>query len=272
MRVITYNVNGIRALGRKRGLARLAELEPDVVCLQEVRADPTQLAEVMAGHGRICRAGVKTGLAESELEEVVGEPLFDATAFAPASQKGRNGVAILAGASLSGRQAGLPGFEDEGRWVEAFVNLPSGPIRIVSVYVPKGYVGDPRQERKMEFLTRMTERMSEFGNEASSGGPDTLVCGDLNVAHRDNDLKNWKGRRGHSGVLPQERALAGDPVGPYTWWSQRGRAFDNDAGWRIDYIWATQGFSLQPSAAQVDRPPSWNSRWSDHAALLMDFE
>nr|MCH9815017.1 hypothetical protein [Actinomycetes bacterium] len=121
----------------------------------------------------------------------------------------------------------------------------------------------------------------------TDSGPDALVASDLNIAHQDIDLKNWKGRRGSSGVLPEERAvldtwqgqgwvdvgrqLTGLRPGPYSWWSQRGRAFDNDSGWRIDAIWATPSLSERASDHAIDKPPSWDERWSDHAAVVVDF-
>jgi exodeoxyribonuclease-3 len=115
-----------------------------------------------------------------------------------------------------------------------------------------------------------------------------LVCGDLNVAHREVDIKNWKGNIGKAGFLEDERAyfdrwfdrhwvdlgrrLGGEGPGPYTWWSWRGQAFDNDAGWRIDYQIATPGLAGRASAVRIGRAPSYAERWSDHAPVVVDFD
>jgi exodeoxyribonuclease-3 len=113
------------------------------------------------------------------------------------------------------------------------------------------------------------------------------VCGDLNIAHREVDIKNWKGNRGKAGFLEEERAyldrwfdrdwvdvgrrLGGEGPGPYTWWSWRGQAFDTDAGWRIDYQVATPGLGERAVRAEIGRAPSYAERWSDHAPLIVDF-
>ena len=116
-----------------------------------------------------------------------------------------------------------------------------------------------------------------------------LIVGDLNVGHTELDIKNWKGNVKKAGFLPEERAyfdrffgelgftdvhraLAGPVPGPYTWWSMRGKAFDNDAGWRIDYHMATAGLAERATTAVVDRAPSWGTRFSDHAPLVVDYQ
>lgn len=280
MRVVTFNVNGVRALARKGGVERIVQARADVVCLQEVRATADQMSVALAGR-------------------------LSVAALAESDQKGRSGVAVLSGHPVLMTRIGLPGFENDGRWVEVVLDTPQGAACFISVYVPKGYVGDPRQERKLLFLGEMTKRMEELRRDAETSGVQVVVGGDLNVARTDLDLKNWKGNRGKSGVLPEEReflekwaqsgwadigqSLAGgtgdagstgnpgttgnpqDTRAPYTWWSQRGRAFDNDAGWRIDYVWATPGLATAAKSAEVDRPPAWDARWSDHAALIVDF-
>jgi exodeoxyribonuclease-3 len=263
MRLVAFNVNGIRALDRKGGVDRLVSLGADVVCVQEVRATSEQLSEALAGRVKLAT-------------------------FAESNQRGRNGAALLSDLSPLETRTGLPGFADEGRWAEALFDVSGEPIRVISVYVPTGQVGESRQDRKMDFLARMTERMAELQEAAVAGGAQVLVCGDLNVARTDADLKNWRGNRGRSGVLPEEREvlerwadsgwvdvsrrLAGDVVGPYTWWSQRGRAFDNDAGWRIDYVWCTTPLAQRAESSFVDRAPAWDARWSDHAAVVVDFK
>jgi exodeoxyribonuclease-3 len=115
-----------------------------------------------------------------------------------------------------------------------------------------------------------------------------LVCGDWNIAHREADLKNWKTNQKSSGFLPEERAwlsrvygeagyvdvvreLHPDVTGPYSWWSYRGKAFDNDSGWRIDYHVSTPGLAGRAVSAEVERAKSYGERWSDHAPVTVRY-
>ncbi len=258
MRVVTANVNGVRAAARKGGFADLTDA--DVIALQEVRSSSAQLAEVLAAEG-----------------------LADWSAVhAPAETAGRSGVAVVARSPVTDVVVGLPGFAADGRWIEASVTVPDRrPLTVVSVYVPKGLVGEPPQDHKMRFLTAMDDRLRQL----SDG--DVIVAGDFNVARTEMDLRAWRQRIGKSGFLPEERAfldtwedtgwvdlgrrLGGPGPGPYTWWSQRGRAFDNDTGWRIDYVWASPSLARYAVRASVLRAPTWDARWSDHAPLRVEF-
>ena len=259
MRVITANVNGVRAAARKGGFTELADA--DVLALQEVRSSSAQLAEVLDDAGFSDWSAV----------------------HAPAETAGRNGVAVVARTPVTDVVVGLPGFRSEGRWIEATL-MPGGrPLTVVSVYVPKGQAGEPPQDHKMRFLAAMDERLGQL---AVAGG-DVVVAGDFNIARTELDLKAWRQRIGKSGFLPEERAflegweaggwvdlgrrLGGEGPGPYTWWSQRGRAFDNDTGWRIDYVWAAPSIVDRALRATVLRAPSWDARWSDHAPVAVDF-
>jgi exodeoxyribonuclease-3 len=171
--------------------------------------------------------------------------------------------------------------------VEADLALDGGPglLTVASVYVPKGEAGTAKQEEKYRFLDVLRARMRRLAED----GRHVLVGGDLNIAHREADLKNWKGNVANAGFLPQERAwldrllgddgfvdvhraLAGEGPGPYTWWSWRGKAFDNDAGWRIDYLLATPGLAAAAVKAEVDRAPTYALRWSDHAPVVVDHD
>ncbi len=258
MRLISANVNGVRAAARKGGLGELLDQRADVIALQEVRATSAQLAPVLA------QAGFGSW----------------SVVHAAADRAGRNGVAILARTPVTRVRIGLPGFTTDGRWLEADLGAD---LTAISVYVPKGLAGEPPQEDKMRFLTAMTERLAEL----RTAGGDVVVAGDLNVARTEEDIKAWRQRVGKSGFLPEERAhltgwedagwtdvgraLAGPGPGPYTWWSQRGRAFDNDAGWRIDYVWASPDLGARATRAEILRAASWDRRWSDHAPLVVDF-
>lgn len=264
MRVITANVNGIRAAVRRGALPWLVSQEPDVLCLQEVRATDTELLKALADAG-------------------FGDW---AVAHTEGAAKGRAGVAVATRAAHSEQRTGLDGlFAEQGRWIEADVVTDHGPLTIVSAYVHTGEAETDRQVEKHAFLDAMSVRM----RRASLGGHLMLVTGDLNVAHREADLKNWKGNIGRSGFLPGERAyfdrwfeadawvdvhrrLAGEGPGPYTWWSWRGKAFDNDAGWRIDYQLATGPLAARATSVRVGRAATYAERWSDHAPVLVDYD
>lgn len=252
--VATVNVNGIRAACRRGMREWLQAAAPDILCLQEVRASDAILADCL---------GAGWSIAHTEAENA-----------------GRAGVAVAARSTVEEVRTGLPD-TDSGRWIEADV----AGLTVVSVYVNKGEAGTDKQERKYGFLEAMCERMSVLQKER---GP-VLVAGDLNVCHREQDLRNWKNNLQHSGFLPQERAfldrivdelgwvdvarsLAGDVAGPYTWWSWRGKAFDNDAGWRIDYQFATAEVAARARTARVDRAPSYTERWSDHAPVVVHYD
>lgn len=262
LRIASANVNGVRAAARRGGLDWLAAQEPDLLCLQEVRADDGQLALALD-------AGGFAGWHVAHTE---------------ASARGRAGVAVISRAPLLAVRVGLPGFEASGRWVEADLATPAGPLTVVSAYVHTGETATARQLEKMTFLAAMTYRM---GSLASGAGALAVVTGDLNVAHRQEDLRNWKGNLNKAGCLPEERAvldvwlaagwvdvhrqLAGVGPGPYTWWTWRGQAFDTDTGWRIDYQLGTSALAQRAVAASVGRAPTYAARWSDHAAVVVDY-
>lgn len=268
LKVLTVNVNGVRAAAKRGGFAwlrkRVQAGEIDVVCLQEVRATTEQLHEVLNTEG----------LAD----------LF--VAHDSSLRLGHAGVAILSTFPLSNVKQGIgvKEFAGTGRWVQGQIETPSGPLTIASVYVHAGDAEKPVQQEKYRFLDAMTKHLAKW----EKSGEMFLASGDLNVAHREADLKNWKGNLNNAGFLPQERAYfdkwfdkigitdlgrnhAGDVVGPYTWWSWRGQAFDNNAGWRIDYHLATSPVAAQCIDVAVHRAPDYDSRWSDHAPVAASF-
>ncbi|WP_124108901.1 exodeoxyribonuclease III [Kocuria rhizophila] len=269
VRIATVNVNGIRAAYR-RGMAEwLAPRGVDLLCLQEVRA-PDKITR-----------------------ELLDEDIWDVR-HAEAAAKGRAGVAIATrrdafhGALLptaSRVGIGEEYFDDSGRWIENDLTLPNGEtLTLVSAYVHSGEVDTPKQADKYRFMDAMLTRLPQL----AQGSDHALVVGDLNVGHTERDIKNWKGNVKNAGFLPEERAyfdrffgdvgyvdvarsLAGDVPGPYTWWSYRGKAFDTDAGWRIDYHMATPGLAARAESATVDRAASYDVRFSDHAPLVVDY-
>lgn len=267
MLLASANVNGIRAAVRRGGIAWLEAASPDVVTLQEVRADEDQLRAVLAG----------TAFEGWHL------------AHAPGTARGRAGVAVLSReAPLEVRDTLTEEFAGTGRWVEA--DVPVGApgegrmLTVASAYVHTGEAGTPRQEEKQRFLTAVGDRLAAWAAE----GRLAVLTGDLNIAHTADDLKNWKGNRGKSGFLPAEQAhldgwvdthgfvdvhrrLHGPGPGPYTWWSWRGQAFDNDAGWRIDYQLASAPLARTAVRAEVGRAASYAERWSDHAPVVVEY-
>ena len=261
--VSSVNVNGIRAAAPK-GLARwLAGTAADVVCLQETRA---QLEEVPAG----LLAGWHVSYATCE------------------DLRGRNGVAILTReepeAVRVGIGAGHDGtgeFEGAGRYLE--VDLPG--VTVASLYLPNGTVGTPKQDEKDRFLALFAPYLAERREKAAAEDREVLVCGDWNIAPTTADIRNWRGNVKNSGFLPHERewmaelfasgwvdvvrALHPGVDGPYSWWSYRGRAFDNDSGWRIDLHVATPGLAGRARSAVVERAATHGERWSDHAPVTV---
>jgi len=262
--VSTVNVNGLRAAARKGFLEWLAATDADVVCLQEVRAEPEQLPL----HVR-----------EPEGWHVV---------HAHSEIRGRNGVAVLSRREPEAVRIGFgeAEFDRSGRYVE--IDLPG--LTVASLYLPSGDVGTPRQEEKERFMAAFLPYLVERREKAAAEGREVLVCGDWNIAHREIDLKAWRANQKNSGFLPEERAwlsrvldpgqggyvdvvrrLHPEGPGPYTWWSYRGRAFDNDSGWRIDYHMATPGLAARALSAVVERAPSYDTRWSDHAPVTVAY-
>jgi exodeoxyribonuclease-3 len=150
--------------------------------------------------------------------------------------------------------------------------------------VHSGEADTPKQVEKYKFLDAMTLRMQEL----IDSGKHAVVVGDLNVGHTELDIKNWKGNLKNAGFLPEERAYFDgfqamgwvdmgrvahpDTPGPYTWWSYRGQAFDNDAGWRIDYQLATPELAKLGQNYRVDRAPSYDTRWSDHSPVVVEYD
>ena len=273
IRVASVNVNGVRAAFRKGMQPWLDASGVDVLALQEVRAEREDLVALL---------GDEWIVANDE-----------------ASAKGRAGVAIATRAHQDAIRTtlGPDTVDTAGRWIEVDITTPEGnPLTIVSCYVHSGEAGTPKQDAKYEFLDIMSGRMQEIGTQSEYA----IVVGDLNVGHRSLDIRNWKGNLKNSGFLPQERAYfdqwigseqdpsyntgsegrfidigrahSGEVEGPYSWWSWRGKAFDNDTGWRIDYQLATKKLADSLRDYRIDRAPSYDTRWSDHAPVIADYD
>ena len=276
LRIASVNTNGVRAAYRKGMGDWLAARNVDILALQEVRASTEDLEQLLGPEWDI---------------------LHDA-----ATAKGRAGVALASRrrASIHRVAFGADDFDCAGRWIESDYEDGDSIVTVVSTYVHSGEVDTPKQVEKYKFLDAMTERMPQL----AAHSPLAVLMGDLNVGHRELDIKNWKGNRKNAGFLPQERAYfdrffgpAGEPVegvdgsvapglgwvdvgrrwagevdGPYTWWSNRGQAFDTDTGWRIDYHVATPALADTVTAYSVDRAAAYDQRWSDHAPVVVDYD
>ncbi len=275
LRVASVNVNGVRAAFRNGMADWLDGRGVDILAMQEVRASTEDLEKLLGPEWDI---------------------LHDA-----ATAKGRAGVALASRnkASIHRVTLGTEDFDSAGRWLEADYEVGGRIVTVVSTYVHSGEVGTPKQDEKWKFLEAMTERLPELAAHSELA----LVVGDLNVGHRELDIRNWKGNRKSAGFLPEERAYfdrffgplgetvtgvdgstgvglgwvdvgrqwAGDVDGPYTWWSQRGKAFDTDTGWRLDYHVATPALATTVTDYTIDRASAWDARWSDHAPVVVDY-
>lgn len=279
LKIATVNVNGIRAAFRKGMDTWLEQANPDVVLAQEVRAS----------------------------EEITSELFGDdwQVAVNVSQLKGRAGVAVAVRKSspwrLADSQADTVPVEvpqDGGRWLEAVLTRENeggkadAQLRVISAYFHSGEVGTEKQDHKMAHLERIEKRLEQLMSaDASSENtePLVLVAGDFNVVHTELDIKNWKPNHNkRAGVLDEEiafldrwreqgwvdvaRNLAGQVQGPYSWWSWRGKAFDNNAGWRIDYQLATPRLAQVARSQQVDRAAAYDQRFSDHAPVVVSYE
>jgi len=274
LRIATVNVNGIRAAARNGMSTWLDAADVDILTLQEVRGQDAHLEAALPGWTFV---------------------------HDEASAKGRAGVAIASRtpALASRTEFGDADFDSKGRWIEADFLLGDQPLTVVSAYVHTGEADTPKQDEKWKFLDAFGVRLGELGQD----GALALVTGDLNVGHRELDIKNWRGNRKKAGFLPRERAyfdrflgeagaqitgvdgsvglglgwvdvgrrFHGDVDGPYTWWSMRGQAFDNDSGWRIDYHLATPPLAERVVSYHVARAAAYDQRWSDHAPVVVDY-
>ena len=195
-----------------------------------------------------------------------------------AERKGYSGVALFSRTEpdevING--FGSAEFDAEGRYIEARF----GKLSVVSVYMPSGSSSDERQAAKFRFMNEFTLHLDEI----KASGRDYVICGDWNIAHKEIDLRNWKSNQKNSGFLPEERAWLDEVFGPrgfvdafreintkpdqYTWWSNRGRAWDNNVGWRIDYQVVNEKLRDSVTKASIYK----RKRFSDHAPLILDYD
>jgi len=256
LRIITANLNGIRSAARKGFLAWLEAQAADVVCVQELKAQATDLSDEMRAPGALRGH------------------------FVHAEKAGYSGVGLYLGRPAEQVVEGLGHveFDPEGRYVQADL----GNLSVISLYLPSGSSSEERQQAKFRFMDDFLPHMAAL----RAAGREVVICGDWNIAHREADLKNWKSNQKNSGFLPEERAWLSrvfDELGYvdvyrrlhpdttdacYTWWSNRGQAWAKNVGWRLDYQIATPGFAAAARQAAVYK----DERFSDHAPLTIDYD
>ena len=254
MRIITLNLNGIRSAARKGFFKWMARSRADVVCVQELKARAPDMGE------DLLQPGQYRGF------------------FHYAVKKGYSGVGLYCRREpdrvIEG--LGIADIDSEGRYLRA----DFGRLSVISVYLPSGSSGEHRQQAKFRFMDHFFPHLKNL----AAGGREILLCGDWNIAHREIDLKNWRGNRKNSGFLPEERAWLTrvfdelvwvdvfrcvDPrPEQYTWWSNRGQAWAKNVGWRIDYQIATRGIAGTARRVTIYK----DRRFSDHAPLTIEYD
>lgn len=259
-RLISLNLNGIRSAATKGFQAWAESVAADCMGVQELKAQ----AEHVQGH----------------FDQVAGMQGH----FHYAEKKGYSGVGLYGRVEPSEVRIGFgsPEFDLEGRYVEARYDKPGRKFSIISSYFPSGSSGEDRQAAKFRFLSQMEPHLARLKSER-----EFILVGDINIAHKEIDLKNWKGNQKNSGFTPEERAWMTQLLDPhagvglvdvfrtlnqqpeqYTWWSQRGQAWAKNVGWRIDYHLATPGVAALARREHIYLA----QRFSDHAPLVMDYD
>lgn len=261
MRIITVNLNGIRSAANKGFFAWLQTQNADVICLQEVKAQLVDLTQEML------------------------TPTGYFSAFHFAEKKGYSGVGIYSKIKpdvviegLGHVNDGMADIDSEGRYIET----QFGNLSVVSLYLPSGSSGEERQAFKFSVLARFLPHLQSL----IASGREVVVCGDWNIAHQKIDLKNYKGNKKNSGFLPEERAWLTELFSQvgwvdvyrklhpettdecYTWWSNRGAAYEKNVGWRLDYQIATPEFAQKAVATSIYK----TEKFSDHAPLIVDYK
>jgi exodeoxyribonuclease-3 len=254
MRIISLNLNGIRSAAKKGCFTWLAAQQADLLCVQELKAQAADMTAELLTPGR------HTGY------------------FHYAEKKGYSGAGIYSRLKPKKVHIGFGSkeFDAEGRYLRADLDKFSA----ISIYLPSGSSSPERQEAKFRFLADFMPHLRKL----KKSGREFVICGDWNIAHKEIDLKNWRGNRKNSGFLPEEREwltqvfeAAGyvdvfrtldERPDQYTWWSNRGQAWAKNVGWRIDYQIATPGIARRAKKAAI----YLDERFSDHAPLTIDYD
>ncbi len=258
-RLITANLNGLRSAASKGFPEWLAAQDADLVGVQEIRVHADQVGDEHASVGAL-----------------QGQ-------FHHAAKKGYAGVGLYSKHEPTDvlRGFGVAEFDDEGRWIEMRFDRPGRKFSVISCYFPSGSSGEERQQAKFRFLEAMLPKLQALRRKR-----EFVLVGDVNIAHQEADLKNWKSNQKNSGFLPEERAWMTRLLGRgalvdvyrrlhpdttdecYTWWSNRGQARAKNVGWRIDYHIATAAVAETARSASIYKA-SW---FSDHAPLTIDYD
>jgi len=284
MRIITANTNGIRSASRKGFFEWLEKQDADVVCIQETKAQVHQLEDAMFHPGY--------------------------SYYHDAVKKGYSGVALYCKTEPDEVIVGMGNeeFDSEGRYIEARF----GNLSVISLYMHSGSAKEERQQTKYRCMDYFLPLEKTLAHETMQGvdikalmgestntkepennfliqkmldsGRDYIICGDWNIAHKNEDIKNWKGNKKNSGFLPEERAwfdvLFDDykfvdafreleqEEHSYTWWSNRGQAYANNTGWRIDYHVLSPSLKGSVQKTEIYK----EEKFSDHAPLIIDYD
>lgn len=254
MKIISFNANGIRSAAQKGFYSWLDQQNADFVCIQETKAHTHQLEP-----------------------KSLFFPESYTCDYADAQKKGYSGVAIYARRPPQQiiKHIGFHHCDDEGRYLQ--FDYPT--FSVISLYLPSGTTGEERQAVKFSCL----DHMAQHFNKLKQQGRELIICGDYNIAHKPIDLKNWRSNQKNSGFLPEERAWLDNLFGPlgfidafrvinqeeaqYTWWSNRGQAWANNVGWRIDYQVITPGLKETIRDVSIYR----EHKFSDHAPLIITY-
>jgi len=257
LRLVTLNLNGIRSAASKGLLPWVESIGADCMGVQELKAQATDLA------GRFESIGGMRGH------------------FHFADRKGYSGVGVYARKKPSAVVTGIGNaeFDAEGRWVEARFDTARRKLSIISCYFPSGSSSEERQQAKFRFLAVMAPHLLRLKAER-----EFILVGDVNIAHKEIDLRNWRSNQKNSGFLPEERAWmthAIDELGlvdvfrklnphpdQYTWWSNRGQAWAKNVGWRLDYHLATPDIAARARHEHI----YLGERFSDHAPLVIEYD
>ena len=261
MRFITANLNGIRSAATKGFFDWLPQQQADAVGVQEVKAQHEHVDQIFCSPG-----GLKGH-------------------FHYAQKKGYSGVGLYTRDEPSDLITGIgvQEFDDEGRYIEKRFDKPGRKLSLISCYFPSGSSGEDRQQAKFRFLAAIYPHLM-----ALKGQREFILVGDINIAHKEADLKNWKGNLKNSGFLPEERAWVTQLIDPaqgglvdvyrqlqpdttdacYTWWSNRGQAYAKNVGWRLDYHFATPKLAALALRESIYK----DQKFSDHAPLTIDYD